>query len=184
MLDVQGLSVLQISVVRTIRVINNFWDENHNLQICVAINFLLQSINVTLLVSYSSHIHFTLLATSAYVLCILGIILMYIWYTPNPTCLLNIFFITWTLVLLQLMTSVSLHPKVSLTIKMLSTFVHQVVVTLIIYSETGWCRLLDSWFYGVVHCVLMLVSHQKVQYSLISLIVKIISVNYKTVFVL
>ncbi|KAJ0673544.1 putative serine incorporator/TMS membrane protein [Helianthus annuus] len=59
------------------------------------------------------HIHFMLLATTAYVVCILGIILMYIWYTPQPTCLLNIFFITWTLVLLQLMTSVSLHPKVS-----------------------------------------------------------------------
>lgn len=49
----------------------------------------------------------------AYVVCIVGIILMYIWYTPDPSCLLNIFFITWTLVLLQLMTSVSLHPRVS-----------------------------------------------------------------------
>ncbi|KAI5680584.1 hypothetical protein M9H77_01811 [Catharanthus roseus] len=59
------------------------------------------------------HIHVMLLATTAYVVCILGIILMYIWYTPDPSCLLNIFFITWTLVLLQLMTSVSLHPKVN-----------------------------------------------------------------------
>ncbi|KAK1417309.1 hypothetical protein QVD17_26435 [Tagetes erecta] len=57
--------------------------------------------------------HFMLLATTAYVVCILGIILMYIWYTPQLTCLLNIFFITWTLFLLQLMTSVSLHPKVN-----------------------------------------------------------------------
>lgn len=54
-----------------------------------------------------------LLATIAYLVCIVGIILMYIWYTPDPSCLLNIFFITWTLVLLQLMTSVSLHPNVS-----------------------------------------------------------------------
>lgn len=60
-----------------------------------------------------SHIHVMLLATSAYVICICGIILMFIWYAPQPSCLLNIFFITWTLVLLQLMTSVSLHPKVS-----------------------------------------------------------------------
>lgn len=59
------------------------------------------------------HIHVMLIATTAYVVCILGIILMYIWYTPEPSCLLNIFFITWTLVLLQLMTSVSLHPKVN-----------------------------------------------------------------------
>lgn len=54
-----------------------------------------------------------LLATAVYVVCIVGIIMMYIWYAPEPSCLLNIFFITWTLVLLQLMTSVSLHPKVS-----------------------------------------------------------------------
>lgn len=59
------------------------------------------------------HIQMMLLATAAYVICILGIILMYIWYTPQPSCLLNIFFISWTLVLLQLMTSVSLHPKVN-----------------------------------------------------------------------
>ncbi|KAL1823867.1 hypothetical protein ACET3Z_010645 [Daucus carota] len=59
------------------------------------------------------HIYGMLLATSAYVVCILGVILMFIWYAPQPSCLLNIFFITWTLVLLQLMTSVSLHPKVN-----------------------------------------------------------------------
>ncbi|XP_031269563.1 probable serine incorporator [Pistacia vera] len=59
------------------------------------------------------HIHVMLTATTAYVICIVGIIMMYIWYTPDPSCLLNIFFITWTLVLLQLMTSVSLHPKVN-----------------------------------------------------------------------
>ncbi|KAK0570608.1 hypothetical protein LWI29_003924 [Acer saccharum] len=58
-------------------------------------------------------IHVMLIATVAYVISIVGIIMMYIWYTPDPSCLLNIFFITWTLVLLQLMTSVSLHPKVN-----------------------------------------------------------------------
>ncbi|GMN50488.1 hypothetical protein TIFTF001_019650 [Ficus carica] len=58
-------------------------------------------------------IHVMLLATTVYVVCIVGIIMMYIWYAPEPSCLLNIFFITWTLVLLQLMTSVSLHPKVN-----------------------------------------------------------------------
>uniref|UniRef100_A0A3N7GA61 TMS membrane family protein n=1 Tax=Populus trichocarpa TaxID=3694 RepID=A0A3N7GA61_POPTR len=59
------------------------------------------------------HINVMLVATTSYVVCILGVILMYIWYTPEPSCILNIFFITWTLVLLQLMTSVSLHPKVN-----------------------------------------------------------------------
>ncbi|PON73338.1 Serine incorporator/TMS membrane protein [Parasponia andersonii] len=58
-------------------------------------------------------IHVMLFATAAYVVCLVGIIMMYIWYAPEPSCLLNIFFITWTLVLLQLMTSVSLHPKVN-----------------------------------------------------------------------
>ncbi|KAJ1393503.1 Serine incorporator/TMS membrane protein [Sesbania bispinosa] len=61
----------------------------------------------------SCQIHVMLFATTAYVVCLVGIILMYIWYAPKPSCLLNIFFITWTLVLLQLMTSVSLHPKVN-----------------------------------------------------------------------
>ncbi|KAK3439235.1 hypothetical protein EUGRSUZ_C03867 [Eucalyptus grandis] len=63
--------------------------------------------------SEKCHIHVMLLAMTAYLVCIVGIILMYIWYVPEPSCLLNIFFITWTLVLLQLMTSVSLHPKVN-----------------------------------------------------------------------
>lgn len=54
-----------------------------------------------------------LFATVSYFICLVGIILMYLWYAPLPSCLLNIFFITWTLVLLQLMTSVSLHPKVN-----------------------------------------------------------------------
>ncbi|KAJ1418602.1 Serine incorporator/TMS membrane protein [Sesbania bispinosa] len=58
-------------------------------------------------------IHVMLFATISYFICLVGIILMYIWYAPQPSCLLNIFFITWTLVLLQLMTSVSLHPKVN-----------------------------------------------------------------------
>ncbi|PRQ46612.1 putative serine incorporator/TMS membrane protein [Rosa chinensis] len=58
-------------------------------------------------------IHSMLIATTAYVVSLVGIIMMYIWYSPDPSCFINIFFITWTLVLLQLMTSVSLHPKVN-----------------------------------------------------------------------
>ncbi|XP_061366479.1 uncharacterized protein LOC133309700 isoform X2 [Gastrolobium bilobum] len=59
------------------------------------------------------HIHIVLFASSSHLICLVGIILMFIWYAPQPSCLLNIFFIAWTLVLLQLMTSVSLHPKVN-----------------------------------------------------------------------
>lgn len=63
--------------------------------------------------SEGCHIHVMLLATTAYVICIVGIIMMYIWYVPDSSCLLNIFFISWTLVLVQIMTSVSRHPKVN-----------------------------------------------------------------------
>lgn len=59
-------------------------------------------------------IHVMLAATSLYIICIIGIIFMYIWYAPDPACILNIFFITLTLLLLQLMTSVSRHPKVDI----------------------------------------------------------------------
>ncbi|KAH7849661.1 hypothetical protein Vadar_021065 [Vaccinium darrowii] len=58
-------------------------------------------------------IHGMLLATTAYVVCIIGIIFMYIWYAPVPSCFLNIFLITFTLAILQFMTSVSLHPNVN-----------------------------------------------------------------------
>ncbi|CAN8268615.1 unnamed protein product [Cochlearia groenlandica] len=59
------------------------------------------------------HVHVMLLATTSYTVCIVGLILMYIWYAPDSSCLLNIFFITWTLFLIQLMTSIALHPKVN-----------------------------------------------------------------------
>ncbi|XP_019707554.1 uncharacterized protein [Elaeis guineensis] len=53
-----------------------------------------------------------ILSIAAYVASILGIVLMYVWYAPKPTCRLNILFITLTLVLLQFMTFVSVHLKV------------------------------------------------------------------------
>ncbi|XP_077212168.1 uncharacterized protein LOC143847261 [Tasmannia lanceolata] len=54
-----------------------------------------------------------LTSVAAYVASISGIVMMFIWYVPKSSCVLNIFFITWTLVLLQLMTCVSLHSKVN-----------------------------------------------------------------------
>ncbi|GMI89498.1 hypothetical protein like AT3G24460 [Hibiscus trionum] len=65
------------------------------------------------MISEKCRMHVVSLATAAYVICIVGIIMMYIWYAPEPSCLRNIFFITWTLVLIQLMISVALHPKVN-----------------------------------------------------------------------
>ncbi|CAO2193933.1 unnamed protein product [Urochloa humidicola] len=47
-----------------------------------------------------------------YVGSLLGVVLMYVWYAPSPTCKLNILFITVTLVLVQLMTFVSMSSKV------------------------------------------------------------------------
>lgn len=119
-----------------------------------------------------SHIHVMLLATIAYVVCILGIILMYIWYTPETTCLLNIFFITWTLVLLQLMTSVSLHPKVSFNPPRLfqsiwafrQSHIHKIgecCFSKVSCNETGECWLIDSGVYGALCCVPLLVCHKK-----------------------
>ncbi|XP_068652847.1 uncharacterized protein [Aristolochia californica] len=58
-----------------------------------------------------AHIH--IMSTASYVASLSGIILMYIWYVPKLSCALNIFFITWTLLLLQLMTCASLHPRVN-----------------------------------------------------------------------
>uniref|UniRef100_A0A7N1A064 Serine incorporator n=1 Tax=Kalanchoe fedtschenkoi TaxID=63787 RepID=A0A7N1A064_KALFE len=58
-------------------------------------------------------VYVAVVAAASYVICIVGIIMMFLWYAPATTCLLNIFFITWTLVLLQLITSVSLHPKIN-----------------------------------------------------------------------
>lgn len=42
-----------------------------------------------------------------------GIVLMYMWFAPKISCRLNIIFITVTLILIQLMTSISLHSKVN-----------------------------------------------------------------------
>ncbi|CAM8942518.1 hypothetical protein QQ045_014310 [Rhodiola kirilowii] len=59
------------------------------------------------------HVYIMVTATASYVICIAGIVVMFLWYAAAMTCLLNIFFIAWTLVLLQLITSVSLHPKIN-----------------------------------------------------------------------
>lgn len=53
------------------------------------------------------------LTTTTYAASLTGIILMYIWYAPSPSCVLNIIFITWTLFLLPVITSISLHSKVN-----------------------------------------------------------------------
>jgi len=99
-----------------------------------------------------------LFATTAYVVCLVGIILMYIWYAPKPSCLLNIFFISWTLVLLQLMTSVSLHPKVRFS-ELNSLHHARYDVDFLTISAIGWCWHFNSRAYGTLCCLPLLVRH-------------------------
>ncbi|KAK9100864.1 hypothetical protein Scep_024294 [Stephania cephalantha] len=57
--------------------------------------------------------HVRSLSMASYGTCIVGIILLYIWYAPQLSCILNILFITVTLLLLHLMTLVSLNPRIN-----------------------------------------------------------------------
>nr|CAB3471989.1 unnamed protein product [Digitaria exilis] len=58
------------------------------------------------------HLQIQVVSIVTYVGSLLGIVLMYVWYAPSPSCKLNILFITVTLVLVQLMTFVSMSSKV------------------------------------------------------------------------
>lgn len=53
-----------------------------------------------------------LMSTIFYIASICGIVSMYPLYAHRPLCILNIFFITWTAILLIVMMVVSLHSKV------------------------------------------------------------------------
>ncbi|XP_052188558.1 uncharacterized protein LOC127798940 [Diospyros lotus] len=52
-------------------------------------------------------------STVFYIASVCGIGVMYSLYAPRPSCTLNIFFITWTAVLLVVMMVISLHSKVN-----------------------------------------------------------------------
>ncbi|KAG6733008.1 hypothetical protein I3842_01G205600 [Carya illinoinensis] len=54
-----------------------------------------------------------LMSTIFYIASICGIVSMYPLYAHRPLCILNIFFITWTAILLIVMMVVSLHSKVN-----------------------------------------------------------------------
>ncbi|THU73527.1 hypothetical protein C4D60_Mb04t23810 [Musa balbisiana] len=53
------------------------------------------------------------LSTIFYIASFFGIILMYYLYALESTCVINIFFITWTAILVKVMMIVSLHSKVN-----------------------------------------------------------------------
>ncbi|KAG5539519.1 hypothetical protein RHGRI_019911 [Rhododendron griersonianum] len=52
-------------------------------------------------------------STVFYIAFVCGIGVMYSHYVPRPSCTLNIFFISWTAILLLVMMVISLHSKVS-----------------------------------------------------------------------
>uniref|UniRef100_K4CCX4 Uncharacterized protein n=1 Tax=Solanum lycopersicum TaxID=4081 RepID=K4CCX4_SOLLC len=103
--------------------------------------------------SNSSHVQMMLLATVVYVICIPGIILMHILYKPQPSCLINIFFISWTLVLLQLMTNVSLRPirtcRREMHLESRSPFAKRDWFTIIVYNKcwwtSTWVMVMNEW---------------------------------------
>ncbi|XP_021859121.1 uncharacterized protein [Spinacia oleracea] len=53
------------------------------------------------------------MSTVFYVASICGVVALYILYVPRSSCTLNIFFITWTAVLLIVMMLITLHSKVN-----------------------------------------------------------------------
>ncbi|WMV48164.1 hypothetical protein MTR67_041549 [Solanum verrucosum] len=53
------------------------------------------------------------MSTVCYIASICGIFVMYVLYASKTSCILNIFFISWTAILLVVMMAVSLHSKVN-----------------------------------------------------------------------
>ncbi|XP_039033634.1 probable serine incorporator [Hibiscus syriacus] len=83
-----------VSVIEFIRWWNKYWapDEQSKKSIC----------SIALFTS-----------TVFYVASICGIVSMYYFYAPKASCSLNIFFITWTFILVIVMMAMSLHSKVN-----------------------------------------------------------------------
>ncbi|KAM0938972.1 putative serine incorporator/TMS membrane protein [Dioscorea sansibarensis] len=52
-------------------------------------------------------------ATISYIASYSGIVAMYFMYAPETSCIFNIFFITWTAILVNILMIVSLHSKVN-----------------------------------------------------------------------
>ncbi|VAH49396.1 unnamed protein product [Triticum turgidum subsp. durum] len=53
------------------------------------------------------------LSTVSFIASFAGILVLYILYVPNSSCVFNIFTIIWTAVLVKIMMAVSLHSKVN-----------------------------------------------------------------------
>ncbi|GLU08763.1 hypothetical protein SLE2022_256530 [Rubroshorea leprosula] len=82
-----------ISVIEFISWWNNYWMPDEPSKHCCSIGL------------------FT--STVFYAASVGGIIWMYYFYAPSSSCSVNIFFISWTVILLIVMLVISLHPKVN-----------------------------------------------------------------------
>ncbi|KMZ62374.1 hypothetical protein ZOSMA_46G00490 [Zostera marina] len=85
------LFIQLISVISLITLLNDYFRMGNNAERC--------------------RIQVFVISITAYIVALLSIILMYIWYAPNPSCKINIFFVTMTLALIQLTTFVSTLDK-------------------------------------------------------------------------
>ncbi|KAL2923113.1 Serine incorporator 3 [Bienertia sinuspersici] len=87
------LALQLISVIQFIAWWNNYWmPDQHAKQSCSLGLFM---------------------STIFYVASVCGVVALYILYVPRSSCILNIFFVSWTAVLLFVMMLISLHSKVN-----------------------------------------------------------------------
>ena len=88
------------------------------------------------------------MSTLFYIASMCGIVLMYSLYAPRTSCSLNIFFITWTAILLVVMMAMSLHSKVSFFKNFFPVgmffFPHIHVDALVNYGPSSNVRILNS----------------------------------------
>lgn len=109
----------------------------------------------------------------SYVVSLFANVVMYIWFAPYFSCKLNIFFITWTLVLILLMTTISLHSKVATIfyLELIRSEVTSYLPTILLIQSpmcgivcAGECRSFDIRHYDSLCCLSLLVCHYEVQW--------------------
>ena len=92
----------------------------------------------------------------SFAISILGITMMYIWFAPRVTCSINIFLITWTLILIQVITSISLHSKVSWpwfsrAVNISYDSIREHLMNPPFECNSGERRAVNIWFNGLVY---------------------------------
>ena len=103
----------------------------------------------------------------SFAISILGITMMYIWFAPRVTCSVNIFLITWTLILIQVITSISLHSKVlwlwfSRAFNVSYASITEPLMNPLSECNSGERRAVNIWFNGLVYSFSGLVFISKV----------------------